>query len=168
MTLKLILMRHAKSAWDNPMSDDFDRTLNERGRRSAPLIASWLVEKGHLPQSVVVSSARRTLETWDRMASQLGKDTTVEATRALYLASPDMILRVIQGQSTATVMVICHNPGIAECAARLLGDRPDHPKFGQYPTAATSVIAFKADTWADVTWCSGTLVDFAVPRDLET
>ena len=61
---RLILMRHAKSSWADPGQRDFDRPLNARGVRSAPLLGAWLRERGHVPDAALVSTARRTRETW--------------------------------------------------------------------------------------------------------
>ncbi len=166
MSLTLILMRHAKSAWSDPTIDDFERPLNGRGRESAPAIAEWLAAKGYLPDKVLVSGARRTVETWDRMTSRMPATATMESSPALYQAGPDIIMNVLKSQTAPSVMVICHNPGIGEYAERIVAKRPDHPDFVRYPTAATSVIAFDADSWSDINWGSGRLVDFTVPRDL--
>ena len=61
--MKLILTRHAKSAWDDPLLSDFDRTLNARGRDAARRVGAWLNANGHLPQEVILSGAARTVET---------------------------------------------------------------------------------------------------------
>ncbi len=166
MALTLILTRHAKSAWDDPTLDDFDRTLNGRGRKSARAIGEWLAKEGYLPDEVLVSGARRTVETWERMAKTLPDTTTMKSAPALYHGSADMILNVIRTQSAPTLMVICHNPGIAEFAERIVSRAPDHPRFFDYPTAATTVISFDVSNWRDVGWSSGTVLDFVVPREL--
>ena len=166
MSRTLILMRHAKSAWDDATLDDFDRPLNDRGRRSAPAIADWLVQLGHLPDVVLVSGARRTVETWQRMAKKMPETATMESAPALYHAGPDTILNVLRAQTAQSVMMIGHNPGFAEFAAQIVSDPPDHPKFESYPTAATTVISFDVADWSDVTWASGTVRNFAVPREL--
>ena len=72
MTLQLILMRHAKSSWDDPAAADFDRPLNGRGRRSAKALGHWLRQRGWLPDRVLCSSARRTRETLDGRNAHLG------------------------------------------------------------------------------------------------
>ncbi|MDJ0638920.1 MAG: histidine phosphatase family protein [Paracoccaceae bacterium] len=166
MSRTLILMRHAKSAWDDASLDDFDRPLNDRGRRSAPAIADWLVQLGHLPDVVLVSGARRTVETWQRMAKKMPETATMESAPALYLASPDTILNVLKSQAAQSIMMIGHNPGIAEFAARIVSKPPDHPKFESYPTAAATIINFDIAAWSDVTWASGTVQGFVVPREL--
>lgn len=166
MSVTLILMRHAKSAWDDPKLDDFERTLNARGRKAAPAIADWLVSGGYLPDTVVVSSARRTVETWERMANRMPETATMESAPALYHAGPEVILNVLKSQTAPSVMLICHNPGIAEFAERIVQSPPDHPKFRSYPTAATAVIAFDTDDWSEIDWGTGRVVDFTVPSDL--
>jgi len=166
MSLTLILTRHAKSDWDDPSQDDFDRPLNDRGRRSSPAIGKWLARKGYLPDVVLVSGARRTVETWTRMAPCLPETASMESTPALYLAEPEIILNIIRSQTAPTVMVIGHNPGFAILAGALAERPPDDPKFGQYPTAATTVFGFEANAWADIEPGTGKVLDFVVPRDL--
>ena len=167
MTLKLILMRHAKSAWDDPLASDIDRKLNARGRRSAQLIAKWLEEHDHIPDTVLASSAARTLETWERMAGHTPGTPHLISSPKLYLAGPDVILGALRDQSAPSILLICHNPGIAEFAARIVDGRPDHPEFRRYPTAATAVFTFDRENWSDVTWQQGQLEDFTVPRELD-
>ena len=166
MPLTLILTRHAKSAWDDPSLDDFERPLNGRGRSSALKIGNWLVANGHLPDTVLVSGARRTVETWSRMADVMPSTATMVSEPALYLASSDVILRVLQARKSPAIMLIAHNPGIGDFASRILSQTPDHEKFDKYPTTATTVMEFDAPEWSEVQWGSGKLIDFVVPREL--
>ncbi len=166
MTLTLILTRHAKSSWDDLAQDDFDRPLNGRGRKAAPAIGAWLAENGYLPDEVVVSGARRTVETWSRMASELPETATMQSNPALYEASSDTIFGVIRSLSSPTVMLIGHNPGMGTLASRLVSAAPAHPKFAVYPTGATTVMTFDASDWKDIEYGSGRIADFAIPREL--
>lgn len=166
MTRTLILTRHAKSAWDDPTLEDFDRTLNGRGRKSAVAIGTWLSKAGHLPDLVLVSGARRTVETWSRMADAFPPTATMQSAPALYHGSAEILLNVLRTQSAATIMLIAHNPGIGEFAERILPSPVKHPKFLQYPTGATTVITFSTDSWADIAWGQGHAEDFVVPREL--
>lgn len=166
MPLTLILMRHAKSSWGDPLQDDFDRSLNDRGRRSAPAIAKHLISKGYLPDRVLISGARRTVESWERMAPHFPETTLMASNPALYLAGPDIIEGVLRAQTEPTIMLIGHNPGIAEFAERVVSTPPDHPKFSQYPTAATLVATFPSETWRDFKLNSGGVLEFVVPREL--
>ncbi|MCG6884070.1 MAG: histidine phosphatase family protein [Silicimonas sp.] len=166
MALTLILMRHAKSDWGDPSQDDFDRPLNNRGRRSASAIGRWLAKQGYLPDKVLVSGARRTVETWECMAGSLPGTAVMESAPVLYLAEPGTILNVLRGEDARTVMMIGHNPGFAFVASALAERLPGHDKFSQYPTAATTVFEFPASTWSAIEPGTGTVLDFVVPRDL--
>lgn len=166
MSLTLILMRHAKSAWDDPAQEDFDRPLNARGRTSAIALGPWLTEKGYLPDEVIVSGARRTVETWSRMAHGFPATTSMSSNPALYLASADTILGAVKAASLPTIMVIGHNPGIGQFARQIVKEPSSHDKFAQYPTGATSVITFTGSGWQDIDWGKGTLAEFVVPREL--
>lgn len=166
MSLTLILMRHAKSAWDDPTQEDFDRPLNGRGRRSAQAIGQWLLDRGYLPDEVVVSAARRTVETWSRMAKGFPQTTAMQSNPALYLASAETILGVVKTAEVPTIMLIAHNPGIGQFAGQIAKNPAHHPKFGQYPTCATTVVTFDVESWNEVAWGAGEIADFAVPKDL--
>lgn len=167
MALDLILARHAKSSWDDPLQDDHDRPLNARGRAAAPLIGAWLAAGGHVPRAAVASSARRTRETWALMAPALGPDApALAADRRLYLASPDTMLAVLHEAEASPLVMIGHNDGIAAFARWLLARPPAHARFAHFPTGATLVARFQAACWADVVPGSGQALGFVVPRDL--
>jgi phosphohistidine phosphatase len=159
---RLILIRHAKSDWSLAL-DDHARPLNNRGRRSAPLIGAWLRDRGYLPDDVLCSDALRTRET----LAGLGLAAPVTYTRMLYLAEAEDILKVLCAAEGATVALIGHNPGIGEFAARIVADPPDHPRFDDYPTAATLVAEFDIDTWDKADFGAARAADFVTPRELE-
>ena len=73
------------------------------------------------------------------------------------------VLRKARGRC---VLMIGHNPGIADFAQKLVATRPAHDRFGDYPTGATLVASFDAPDWAAVTWKTGQTIDFAIPREL--
>ena len=85
----LYLLRHAKSSWDDPLQSDHARPLNKHGRAAAPLIATWLASRGHVPDTVLCSSAARTRETVDRMRPALPGLPEPMVEEELYHASPD-------------------------------------------------------------------------------
>jgi phosphohistidine phosphatase len=159
---RLILVRHAKSDWSAAL-EDHARPLNTRGRRSAPLIGGWLREKGYRPDEVICSDAARTRETF----AGLGVDAPVSCTRCLYHAEAPEILEVLRGASAGTVALIGHNPGIGDFAGRIVATPPAHPRFRDYPTAATLVAEFDIDRWRDAEFGTARAVDFVVPRELE-
>lgn len=168
MTLTLILTRHAKSSWDDPSLDDHDRPLNARGREAAGKIGAWLASRGLTPGAVLSSSARRTRETWEIMAPHLDADPELHWEQSLFHAGPNAMLKALRGAPGADcVLMLGHNPGIAAFAESLVSKPPDHGRFFDYPTAATTVIEFDLPSWGDVDWRKGRAVAFAIPRDLE-
>jgi phosphohistidine phosphatase len=167
MSLTLILTRHAKSSWSNAGLGDFDRPLNGRGKRSATAIGKWLAHKGYVPQEAIVSNAKRTLETWTRIADTLPEATALRSSQTLYLGSAETLLTELRRATAPVAMMIAHNPGIGTFANRIVDVPGQHPRFRDYPTGATSVIRFDALDWSGVDWGTGKLIDFTVPRDLE-
>lgn len=158
---RLILTRHAKSDWVDPSVPDHDRPLNDRGRRSARALGDWLASRGYDPEEVLCSSSRRTAETWDCAADAVFETLPVlRIEPALYHADPATMLRVLQSATASTVMMIGHNPGIAAFAAMLPSRVPLDPQFRSYPTAATLVVDFQADNWAEVQPGQGSVRDF--------
>ncbi len=161
---RLILTRHAKSAWDDPLIDDHDRPLNGRGRRSALELGEWLHSRGYEPDEVLCSSAARTKETWARVLSApLEVTPKVEVLDGLYHAGPDVMLGLLKKATGDCVMMLGHNPGIAALAAMLPAKGPNRPEFSRYPTAATLVVDFDAGDWAAVGPGQGSVMDFFVP-----
>ncbi len=174
---QLLLMRHAKSLWDDPKLSDHARPLNARGRASAIAMRRALRELGLLPDLVLVSSARRTLQTlealgpWDRTPS-------VEPMDALYLASSGAMLDVLHDvtETVRSVLVLGHNPGMHELAMTLVGAQGfSRPGTGDramlteltegYPTGALCEFAVST-SWSALGEGSGRLQHFLTPRDL--
>ena len=163
MTRTLILTRHAKSSWDDPLLSDHDRPLNKRGRKSAAAIGHWLKENAWLPDEVISSTSTRTRETWDRMGLQAA---TISFTQDLYHASSDEMRAVLSTATGETVLMLGHNPGIAAFARQIVRQAPDHVRFHDYPSCATTVIQFDARDWTKMAWHSGHVQGFAIPREL--
>jgi phosphohistidine phosphatase len=163
----LILMRHAKSSWSEPQMDDSERPLNKRGRRNASEIGRWLADTGHLPQYAFVSPSTRTRETWQGIAGEL-QAPRADFLPALYHASAETMLQALKGapDTAASLLMLGHQPGIGDFALRLLPAQIHDPEFARYPTAATAVIAFDADSWSAVGWGNGRLIDFVTPHTL--
>lgn len=162
MTRTLILIRHAKSSWDTPTLTDHDRPLNKRGVRSAKALGGWLNNRKWVPDQGIISSARRTQETWQG----LGLTTKPEVTDRLYHASAGRMFDVLSQATGNVVLMLGHNPGIADFADQMAHTRPDHPRFVDYPSGATTVLRFDIDAWSDLSWSSGLVLDFVIPREL--
>jgi len=163
MTLRLILIRHAKSSWDNPAQDDHDRPLNYRGRRDAPEIGRWLASRGDGPGLALCSTAERTVETLALILPELPVQPPVQHLAQLYHASPSEMLAILQTADAPVVLMVGHNPGIAEFAAMLPALPPPSDELRRYPTGATLVLDMQGDRWADMQPGQASLRDFFIP-----
>ena len=168
----LVLMRHAKSAWDNADLPDIERPLSPRGQKAAPLMGAKLKKAGYRPDVVLCSTAARTRETLDLIAGDLPKKVKVQHLKELYMAVPREMLNAVAKvpDSAETVMLVGHNPGMGSLAGWLAGngDSETLAKMRRkFPTAAAAVITFDVPRWAEVAGESGTLVAFLRPRDAD-
>lgn len=160
--MRLVLMRHAKSSWNDPTQDDFDRPLNGRGRSSATALGKWLKDRNYVPDQALVSSSLRTRETFSRL------ELTCEAIflDALYHAAPGAMMAHLRKAAGQTILMVAHNPGIAWFAQEILVAPPPHSRFFDYPTGATLVAEPSAENWDAVKPGCGRALDFIVPREL--
>ena len=160
----LLILRHAKSSWDNPALDDHERPLNARGERDAPRMGQLAREKGLRAELVISSDAVRARLTAEAMAQATGYNGQILLDPRLYHASAAEILAVLRSavdDNLATAMIVGHNPGLEELLAHLTGD-PEG-----LPTAALAQIALPIDRWSDVTASTrGTLVGLWRPKEL--
>jgi phosphohistidine phosphatase len=124
MTRTLILIRHAKSDWDDPALSDHDRPLNARGQRSAPRIGAWLAEQGVTPDAVLCSTALRTRETWDGIATQLPEAPEPVFSHGLYHAAPIDMLNAIRDSDATCWRWWPTIPGSARSPGRSAPSRP--------------------------------------------
>ncbi len=168
-TRRLILLRHAKSDW--PDVPDRDRPLAKRGRRDAPRIGRWLHDRGYLPDLVVCSNARRTRQTWELVAPELGGSPSVTFEPRAYAASAQALLYLAQelpGRYRAALL-IGHNPGLAELANSLAGPPAGNGRLSpaglRFPTAAVAVFEFSED-WAALSSGHARLLAYTAPADL--
>lgn len=164
--LKLILTRHAKSSWDNPLLYDHDRPLNGRGVKSAKAIGGWLKETGNLPEMVLTSSATRAQMTAELIAEALEFKGEFKLESGLYHASPETMLKHLRRIDARAVLMVGHNPGIADFAERIVAQAPDHARFFDYPTAATLIASTTAESWREVGFGKVHAQDFMIPREL--
>lgn len=159
---QLILLRHAKAVPGSETLEDFDRALAPRGMDDAPVVARALAEAGAAPHLVLVSAARRTRETWDLFAPSFPK-AKVRFVEELYNAPADLIMREAEHAGVANVMVIAHNPGMHELAARLAHrmNAMDSRVRAKFPTSAAAFFTRKDDT------SSWKLRDYITPKDAQ-
>jgi len=164
----LILMRHAK-ALRRPGLADHARPLTERGRRDAALVAHALRDAHLAPDRIVASDSQRTRETLALVGPVFRPRPQESLDRSLYLAADRDILRVIQmAPPCERLMIIGHNPGLAELAVKLTGrGTPELVKriVESFPTSAAAVLAFDAP-WREARELGGTLERFITAKAL--
>jgi phosphohistidine phosphatase len=170
---QLILLRHAKSSWEDANLTDHDRPLDRDGQTAAQAVRLAMTRLALLPQLVLVSSARRTRETLE-LLEPLAGSPLVQRSADLYLASPRQILDSLMGVSadTTSILVIGHNPGLHDLAMTLAGahamsiGRQGSGKLARgFPPAALAEF-FVAGDWRSLPE-GARLIRFLTPHDLE-
>jgi phosphohistidine phosphatase len=159
---RLLLLRHAKSSWDDPTLDDHARPLAPRGREAAKLISKHLRDEGIEISLVLCSSARRAVETVGLVAPT----GELRIAPGLYAASADQLLECLQSvpPDAETVMLVGHNPSIQELATDLAGD-PSELEGRKFPTGALATLSF-GRPWPELAFGEADLVSFVTPRQL--
>ena len=167
--LRLTLLRHAKSNWEDPELDDFERPLSKRGLKAAPEVGRELARLGPLPDRVLCSTAVRTRATLALVLAELdGPPPKISYEDSLYLALPELMLEDIQDKAGEArhILVVGHNPGMHGLALALTGDgkRKDiQAMAAKFPTAALAHLTFDTDDWGQVRPGTGTLHAFITP-----
>ena len=172
---RLLIFRHAK-AGPHDEKHDKERALIQRGRDDAGLMGRAVRERGYLPDLVLCSSAKRTAETWQHAALELGAEPEIRFLDSLYDAPEKSILQTIRSVKARApvILYIGHNPGL-ENLARLLARRPADAAEKRraaamkekFPTSALAVIDFDAKEWDDIETGMGALSDFITPAELK-
>jgi len=168
---RLILYRHAKSDWGDASLADKDRPLNDRGRRSAQVMAEYLHQEGLFPDLILCSSSQRTRETLAPLLPHLPTETEIRLLDVLYDVHGEDYLKTVRllGGTAGILMLIGHNPAMEATAFSLIKDRTGsawQDLSGKFPTAAIAIFDFELETWADLAVETGCLVSFVKPRDL--
>jgi phosphohistidine phosphatase len=165
---QIFVLRHAKSSWDDPSIDDHERPLAGRGRKATARIAAYIEENGIEPELVLCSTARRARETFQGISGVLGSPT-VQFKAELYDASAREWLETLNGidESVSSVMLIGHNPALADLVLTLAGDGGGIDRVcNKFPTAALATLSFDGN-WQDLARGTSALADYVVPKDLE-
>jgi phosphohistidine phosphatase len=161
--MKLIsLIRHAKSSWKDSQLSDFDRPLNKRGQRDAPRMGRRLAAVEPLPDLILSSPAMRAARTAQVIAEAIGyASERIEFQRTLYLATPGVMLGVIQDldDRLAHVALVAHNPGLTD-----LCDTLAHARINNVPTCGIVRIQLEIDSWRNASSGCGTLLEFDYPK----
>lgn len=172
---RLITFRHAKSGWDQPALRDFDRALNDKGRRAAATMGRHMRTSGVRFDHIIASPAVRVTETLDAMLDGYGRRLPPSWDRRAYLASAQTLLEIVQDapEEIENLMLAGHNPGIEELVLLLSTEAGEEEIAARasigdkYPTASVAELTFDVDHWADVDEGGGHLVRFVRPRDVD-
>lgn len=162
----IYLIRHAKSSWDDFALDDFDRPLNERGKRDAPVMAKRLQDNKVSADLWIASPAKRAFSTAKRMAETLGINThQIQTDKRLYHASPETTLKVIHEVSNTAnaIFLFAHNPGLTEAANQFMQDRTF---IENIPTCGIAAFSFDVNDWTGIAFGKGKLLFFDFPKRL--
>jgi phosphohistidine phosphatase len=158
----LFVVRHAKSSWNNPELDDFDRPLNKRGKQNAPLIASILAKKKIKPEQMISSPANRAYSTAEFFAEAFEyPNSEIKIDENLYEADSLDILNVITSVEDYinSVMIFGHNPGLTDFV-NFISDG----EIENVPTTGVVCLSLKSNCWKDVTRRSCELLWFEYPK----
>lgn len=149
MKRRIVLIRHAKSSWANPLHSDYDRPLNDRGLQDAPMMGARLKAKGIIPDLIIASTAKRAAKTAKLIAGAVGYDTDkIDWREKLYHCISNVFVDIILtlDDSVQTVFIVAHNPGVSEFASESAakGIHIDH-----LPTCGVAGIELEAEHWYD-------------------
>ena len=160
---ELILVRHAKSSWDDPYLDDNDRPLNERGLRNAPKMGKRLQGWGIRPGAWISSTALRAITTAEILAEQVGfPHDQIQLSRDLYHASATELQEFICGldDQFGTAILFGHNPGMTSLVANLDGLPIDN-----LPTCGVVHLQFNENIWSAVSSAPPARAYFDFPKN---
>lgn len=164
----LMLVRHAKSAWDDVSLADHDRPLAPRGVKALPLLRDHVAGAENLPELVICSTARRTVETLGGIRAVLPPDVVVKIDRAVYGASADGLLRRMHAvhDDVGSAMIIGHNPTIQDLTLLLVGSGDGEMRAqvaAKVPTGTAITLSFDG-IWRDLGPGTAHLADLFMPR----
>ncbi len=161
--IRLTLLRHAKSSWDDPSLDDFDRPLNARGRRDAPEMGRRLQATEQVPGLLIASPAARALQTARMAAREMDfAEQRIIVEPSLYHASAGELFGILASLETRArhVMLVGHNPGLTDFAVRLSEVRIDN-----LPTASLFCVDLELQDFSEIRPGTGHFVYYDYPRN---
>ena len=159
----LLIMRHAKSRWDDPGVADHDRKLAGRGKADARRIGQALRARNLVPDAIISSTARRARDTARRVAKGCQFDGASRSDPGLYPGKPESFVDLLTSlePSVRCVLVVGHNPGLEEWLLHLTG------QAAAPPTAAIARVELAVDDWQQVSGSTaGKLLCIMTPREL--
>jgi phosphohistidine phosphatase len=162
MKRRLVLIRHAKSSWANPLQSDYERPLNDRGEKDAPVMGKRLKKADIIPDKIISSTAKRAAQTAKYIAKEVGyAEDRIEWHEELYHCIPSVFEEIIYNvdDSVKTLFMVAHNPGISEFAGSIGGERAL-----EMPTCAVAGVEMDLEEWHDFSSAKKTLFLFDTPK----
>ncbi|MFT4026896.1 MAG: histidine phosphatase family protein [Novosphingobium sp.] len=167
------LFRHAKSDWHDAKARDFDRPLNQRGRKGARIMGRQIVQYGQTWDRIIASPAVRSAETIEIASGGAPGLLPINWDRRVYLASSATLLDVLRelDSSVGAALLVGHNPGLEDVIFDLVPDDGTSPLRDaieeKFPTAAFAVLELDIDDWADLAEGTARFVHLKRPRDVD-
>jgi len=165
---RLLLLRHAEA--DRPFAvEDHERPLSERGQRQSEVIGQYMAQETLLPDLAIVSTSRRTQETWQLVQGYVGADIPQRDEPRIYEAAHENILEVIKEtpDHIGILLLVGHNPGFERLATTLAASgQPSSMSLLQdhFPTGSLAVLDLAVDNWREVSAGTGHLERFKKPE----
>jgi phosphohistidine phosphatase len=159
---RLLILRHAKSSWADNSIPDWQRPLNDRGKRDAPRAGAWLRARSRVPDRIVSSDAVRARTTAQAVAEAAGYSGEIVIEPSLYHAETQAVFAVLNdvADEVHTVMIVGHNPGLEQFVQQLTGESHD------LPTTALVELAVPIERWNELDDAiTGSIVEIWRPRD---
>jgi phosphohistidine phosphatase len=161
---KLIILRHGKSSWDDPLLKDFERPLNIKGKKRTIVIADYLKDKNIKPELIITSPAKRTKDTASIIVNNLNIDKSKLTENAdLYFVDVEKYFETIFSTSNKinNLMLIGHNPMITDFCNYFLEE-----KINNLPTSGLCIIDFSTDKWEEISKSKYKLQHLIFPKKL--
>lgn len=160
---RLYMIRHAKSSWSNPTVSDYERVLNERGERDAPMMGNVMKKLNIIPDIIISSTAKRAAQTAKKIATAIGYDIkNIKWVEKLYHCNPPVLEEVIYelDDDVHTVFIVAHNPGITDFVNQL------SPSFSldNMPTCGIVGAEFELSSWSEFGRVKKQVILFEYPK----
>ena len=169
---RLAILRHAKSSWNDPHLEDFNRPLNERGWKSARRVGRELEKRGVKFDLIIASPAARVRETIDGLTEKLKLNVEIRFEPRMYAASEETLLSIVREihESSHAPLLVGHNPGLQQLIVALAHNGRDDLRSSveqKFPTAALATLELSAHRWIDVKPDSGKIADLILAKELD-
>ena len=162
---RLFIVRHAKSSWDYPELDDFDRPLNNRGKRNAPEMGKRLAKRNVKPDLLISSPAKRAFTTAKKIAKEISyPKKSIQEEPLFYHGSVQNMIDVLKktNNTVQTLMIFGHNPGLTDLANSL-----SDTDIYNIPTCGVVEIVFNEDSWSQIDKTKGKSLSFDFPKKIQ-